>query len=112
MAIKITISDRVTFKVAGAYTDEAGAAQAFDFHLTATRLSQDALKARTAEGTPGSILDFLLEVVQDWRGVLDGDGKPVPYSGDALRALCNNVPGAALLAFNAYFEHVGARAKN
>lgn len=111
MAIKIIISDRVTFKVAGLYTDDLGAAQAFDFTLIAQRLTQDELKARTADGA-GSILDFLQSVVQDWRGVMDGDGKPVDYSVDALRTLCNNVPGAALLAFNAYFEHVGAKAKN
>lgn len=114
MAIKITISDRIQFKVAGTTTTETGAQEAFEFHLTARRLLQDELSRRLPEVAEGRepVDDFLASVLEGWRGVLDDEGQPVPFTPEGLRALFNHVPGSAGLALAAYLEHVRAKAKN
>jgi len=114
MAIKITISDRVTFKVAGSYTNATGGAEAFDFHLTARRLLQEELNARLPDVAEGRerIDAFLADIVTDWKGVLDDEGKPVAFGAESLAALLNGVPGSAGLALSAYLDAVRARAKN
>lgn len=114
MAIKLTISDRFTYRVTGTTTTEAGAAEAFDFYLTARRLLQDELSRRLPEVAEGRepVDDFLGSVLVDWRGVLDDAGQPVPFSPEGLRALFNGVPGSAGLALSGYLEHVRAKAKN
>lgn len=111
MAIKITVSEQLQFPVRGTYTDEAGAAVAFDFHLKARRLPQTTLEQVLGDKDRRA-RDFLAEVVTGWSGVLDDDGKPVLYSAQALSSLLAQQAGLAGLAFAAYLEHVGARAKN
>ena len=54
---------------------------------------------------------ILADVVEDWSGVRDADDKPLPYSEDALRALCR-IPGVAAVAFRTYLAEVGAKEKN
>lgn len=111
MAIKITVSDHLQFPVRGTYTDEAGAAIGFDFKLTARRLPQTSLEQLLGD-KDRKARDFLCDVVTAWSGVIDDDGKPVAYSADALSSLLAQQAGLAGLAFAAYLEHVGARAKN
>lgn len=111
MAIKLTVSNKVAFKVKGTINNAAGTAEPFDFGLTCERMDQDQYAAalRDLDGRP--IADFLASVTQDWTGVKDDEGKPVPYSEDALRQLCK-IPGIAGVMFGAYVAEVGAKAKN
>lgn len=108
MALKIVISPRVKFKVAGKFADEAGNDQPFDFTLTAKRLNADEVGEKS-----GSIplREFVREVAEDWSGVNDETGAAIPFSADALDSLLR-LPGVALLAFRAYVDHNGAREKN
>jgi hypothetical protein len=112
VAIKITVSDIAGFKVDGVINDAAGNPQAFDFSLTATRLSGDDVDAKlNGDYTAPAIMAFMLEVNKGWSGVRDADDKPLPYSEDAFRELCK-IPGVLFLAYKCYREQTGARAKN
>lgn len=108
--ICIELEDRVKFKVRGSFNSADGTSKPFDFDLTARRLDVDAYKDAVSD-TDTTMADFLASVVQDWSGVRDGSGAPVPYSGDALRKLCK-VPGLASLMFRTYGLEVGAKEKN
>jgi hypothetical protein len=111
MAIKITVSNRVKFKVRGTVKDESGADIPFDFTLTCRRLDMDALQAKLRDRGDAPVSEFLLDVVEDWSGVKDADDKPLPWSEDAWRALCQ-IPGVALLAYRTYLVEAGAKEKN
>lgn len=111
MAIKIVISNTVRFKVKGTIKDEAGTDQPFDFSLTCMRLDSEQIQAKLRGESDASVTDFLVDVVEDWSGVKDGDDKALPYSEDKLRALCR-IPGIASLAFRTYLLEVGAKEKN
>lgn len=109
MAIKLTVSNKVGFKVKGSINNEAGQPEPFEFSLTADRLDTEAIQATTQ--SEGTLVDFLASVITDWKGVKDEDGAPVPYSEDALRQL-SKIPGVAGLIFSTYFAEAGAKAKN
>lgn len=109
MAIKLTVSNKVGFKVKGSINNEAGIAEPFEFNLIADRLDTEAIQAVTQ--SDNTLADFLCSVVIDWKGVKDEDGAPVPYSEEALRHLCK-IPGVAGVMFSTYFTEVGAKAKN
>ncbi len=114
MAIKITISDTVGFKVKGAINDAAGVPQAFDFRLTAHRLDADEIQSKLKTDSEASITDFLVDVVTGWGGVLGGEDDEMhqlPYTEANLRALCK-IPGLAGLSFRTYLAEVGAKEKN
>lgn len=109
MSIKITVSDTVKFKVKGTINDAAGIAQPFDFSLTCLRLDADQIQAKfKAEET---VIDFLVDVVEDWSGVRDDDDKALPYSDAALRQLCK-ISGVSGVAYKTYLQEVGAKEKN
>ena len=108
---KIAISNKVKFKVRGTIKDENGADVPFDFTLTCQRLDTEAIRALVKDDAENSVADFLATVTEDWAGVQDADGKPLPYTEANLRAVCK-VPGIAPLAFSTYFAEVGAKAKN
>lgn len=109
MAIKITVSNKVGFKVKGSINNEAGVAEPFEFSVIADRLTTEEIQL-ISQGSD-SLIDFLASVITDWKGVKDEDGAPVPYSEDALRQLCK-IPGAAGVIFSTYFAEAGAKAKN
>ncbi len=111
MAINIVISDTVKFKVKGTINDAGGIAQPFDFSLTCTRMDSDTLDARVKANSDETFVEFLADVVEDWAGVKDAEGKNVPYSEDALKQLCK-IAGVARVAWVAYLTEVGAKAKN
>lgn len=109
MAIKIVVSNKVGFKVKGSITNEAGTPEPFEFTVVAERLDTDGIEATTR--SEASMVDFLAQIITDWKGVKDEDGAPVPYSEEALRQLCK-IAGLVGLMFSAYFAEVGAKAKN
>lgn len=110
MGIRITVSDHVAFKVDGHITQDDGSAAAFQFTLHARRLLAGALKAQLDDEAL-LVPDFVASVATGWKGVLDDDGKEIPFSPDALRRLLD-IPGVAGLVFKRYLEEIGARAKN
>lgn len=111
MAIKISISNTVRFKVRGTIKDEAGIDQPFDFQLQCMRLDADQIKSKLGSDSEASVTDFLADVIEDWTGVRGADDKPVAYSEDELRKLCK-IPGVAAVAFKTYLLEVGAKEKN
>lgn len=119
MPIIITVSPTVRFKVEGVETSEDGTPVPFDFSLTADRLAQStdvaAMRAEAnrleAAGSATPITDVMLTKLKGWAGPKTAEGVDVPFSTDAVRQLLNR-PGIAALAYNAYVEAVGARAKN
>lgn len=111
MAIKITLSDTVGFKVKGSINDAAGVPQAFDFGLTCHRLDADQIQTKLKVENEATLTDFLCDVAVGWSGVRDDADKPLDYTPDNLRALCK-IPGIAGLAFRTYLAEVGAKEKN
>lgn len=110
MALNIVVSDRVRFKVAGTLTDAAGAHQPWDFWLTCKRLKASELQAAWADKNQEAAA-FMVDVIEDWSGVTGPANEPVPYSSAAFSELCQ-IPGLAVVAFQAYAAEVGAKAKN
>ena len=110
MSINIVIEDNVTIKVAGTINTAAGIAKPFDFKLTCTRLETEEIDARVKDSDT-SVVDFMLDVVQDWSGVRGAEDSPIPYSEDAYRKLCK-IPGVGRVAYIAYLSEVGAKVKN
>lgn len=112
MSIRIVVSNKLKFKVKGTIKDEEGKDQPFDFTLTCNRLDQDQIKAKLGpSGDDTSVVDFMLEVIEDWQGVRDPDDYPLPFSEANYRALCK-IPGVSVVAFRTYLAEVGAKEKN
>lgn len=110
MAIKIVVSPTLKFKVRGTIKDEAGVDQPFDFHLIARRLDADQIQSKLREGET-SVVDFMVDVIDDWAGVKDADDRALPYSEAAYRELAK-IPGVAQVAFRSYLTESGAKEKN
>lgn len=111
MAIKIVVSNTVGFKVKGSVNDEKGMAQPFHFDLTCVRLNSEQIQEKLKSESEASIIDFMLDVVENWVGVRDADDKVLSYSQDNFRQLCL-IPGVARIVFNTYLAEVGAKEKN
>jgi len=111
MSIKIVVSDKLKFKVKGTIKNEAGVDEPFDFSLTCLRLDSDGIKSKLSDNSETSVVDFMLEVIEDWQGVRDADDKPLPFSDVAWRNLCK-IPGVSVVAFRTYLAEVGAKEKN
>ncbi|MEY2688238.1 MAG: hypothetical protein RL375_2436 [Pseudomonadota bacterium] len=110
MTIRITVSDRVQYRVRGTINNETGAAEAFDFRVTARRLDPEALQSQLAESSR-RIEDFLADVIVGWQGVVDAEGTDVPFSPAALSQLLK-IPGLAVLIFKGYVAETAAKEKN
>lgn len=111
MTIKIIVADRVAFAARGTITGETGAAEAFEFRVTAKRLTEQGLRD-SVNAPDRDTTAFLADVVVGWAGVLDDEGNEVPYSPQALRQLCGNCLGLSQIVFEAYLDAVRAKAKN
>lgn len=115
MAISISVSNTVQFKVRGSIKDASGVDQPFTFGLTCERLPEEDITARI-KGFDGSIsefaTEFMADVIDDWSDVIDGDKQSVPFSRNAWLQLCRNVPGLSLVTLAAYRQESGAKAKN
>lgn len=112
MPIQFKISNKVAFKVKGQINGPDGAAQFFDFGLTAKRLNADQLRATLEVGNQQLVSDFLAENIIDWRGVKDEAGADMPFSLADFDELQRVYPGLSGLIFNTYLAEVAARAKN
>lgn len=110
MAFNLFYSPHVGVNVRGTLNDEEGIPQPFAFVLKCKRLPADDIKAKV-DDPEGLISDFLLSVVEGWKGVNDPQGKPAEYSEEHMRQLLR-LPGVALMAFRCYLAEVGAKEKN
>ena len=109
MAIKIILSALVKFPVKGELNDEKGNKQPVHFTLTCERRTAEEWKEIFKEGE--KLSDGFAQITKDWGDVQDDQGKPVPYSKDALEQLFR-IPGVAQLAYVAYVTESGVKAKN
>lgn len=109
MAIKIVLSSLVKFRVKGELNDEKGNKQTVDFSLTCERHAADQWPSIFKEGEKLSV--GFASITKDWGDVQDEEGKPVPYSADALDQLFR-IPGVAQLSYVAYVTESGVKAKN
>lgn len=110
MSINIVIEDKVTIKVAGTINTATGIAKPFDFKLTCLRLDSEEIEARIKDADT-SVVDFMLEIIEDWSGVRGPEEAIVPYTEDAYRKLCK-IPGVGRVAYISYLTEVGAKVKN
>jgi hypothetical protein len=111
MGISIVISNRVKFKVQGTIKSESGVDKPFDFYLICRRLDQEQLAAKFSDNPELSLTDYMLEIIEDWQGVRDGNEQQLPFSEDAWRQLCK-IPGMAAVASRTYHAEIGAKEKN
>lgn len=116
MAIKITVSDTVRFKVAGTINDDKGTAQPFDFTLDMQRLSttdqvNEYLAEMNSDEGVQPITNALAKRARGWAGPMTESNEPVPFSDTAFRNLMA-VPGLAFLVHSRYLRESGAKEKN
>ncbi len=108
MAIKLLPGNILPVSVKGVETSESGAVERFEFTLICKRFNQrqidEAMEGRT-------VSEFLQQVTQGWKSVLDVDGNPLPFNPELLEQLLLR-PGVARLAFAGYLRDVEAREKN
>ena len=110
MAFKLIERNTVPVTVKGKIADENGKTEIFDFTLTCKRMGADALQD-ALKTEDRNIKSFMADVVEGWKGVHDATGAAVDFTAEALDQLLD-VPGIAGLAFKAFLEEQGARAKN
>ena len=112
MAINLIVSSTVKFKVKGSIKNEAGKDEPFDFWLTCKRLTAEEIQAKLDRDSEATLIDFMLDLIQEWSGVKDEDGKQVPFTEDFYRLLVNRYRGLAGIVFSTYASESGAAAKN
>lgn len=110
MAIKITVSNQVQFKVRGTLNDDAGVARAFDFDIICRRLGTDELQQELADDKR-KLTEVVARVVTGWRRVLDDTDAEVPFSDGALHQLMQ-IPGLPALVYRQYLQEAGVKEKN
>ncbi len=110
MAIKIVVSPKVKFTVAGTINDDNGTPQPFKFWLLCDRLDVDSVETRFREDSV-RVADLFAEITHAWGDVQAADGTPLPYSEANLRALLK-LAGLPMLVLHTYLREVGAKAKN
>lgn len=118
MGIRLVISDTTPVRVKGEMPTKTGRKD-FDFTLHMKLRPGDEVEAegRQARASldddsfPAWAREFCLPLIEDWSGVGDQDGHPVPFSPDAGRMLLNILPGMAPLVFAEYIKNCSVRGK-
>lgn len=110
MAIRLIVSNKVKFKVKGAFKDDAGTDQPFDFTLTCKRFpTTEEFDAFVAGKTT---VQALSDLAEDWSGVKPPEGgADLPFDTDTLQQLLA-LPGMTHLVYMTYLAEAGAKAKN
>jgi hypothetical protein len=108
MAFKLKVGNTLSIPVKLEINDGASKPAAFNFKLTAARMSAEEACAQFEVGgeyADRTVADFLHEKITDWSGqtlVLDDDtGQPVPFSREAFTAMLSLV-GVANVIYGAY----------
>lgn len=111
MAHKLVVRSKLPVQVKGTLKGEDGKPVEFDFVLKCKRLTQAEIDA-AMKNKDESVAQFVHKVAEDWEGVLDEQGQPMPFSADNLDALLNNDAGMQGVCFQSYLRDAGAVAKN
>lgn len=116
MAFKLVKRDRMSVPVKGHFLDDKGGKERFDCKLVCNRIPQSEVDTYVksfadTQVERQSAIEFMRDKVIGWDGVQDADGAAVPFGPDALEEFLET-PGVAMLAHTAYFESLGAKAKN
>ena len=109
MAFRLVVSDTVLVPVSGTIPDATGRKVPFAYTLTMRRMPAGELTA-AVEANETSVPTFVAGLTSGWSGVLDDEGREIPYSEAGLAQLLD-IFGMAGLAFRAYFEAAGAKGK-
>lgn len=113
MAYKLAIANTIITKIKGAFTDENGKEQPFEFQLEQARIDQAALQT-AATNSAESTADFIKRLTTGWRNqqlVQHEDGSAAAFSPEALDVLLS-ISGMAGYCYRAYLEQVMVHAKN
>lgn len=117
MAFRLVVSNTIEFTARFALNDE-GTERAYGIRLRAKRVPANELQANLQ--TSGEAMDAFLARPElglhmvDWVGdpaLVDDDGQPAPPGAEAFAHLLKTVGNMAMLAFGAYAEANGAKAK-
>lgn len=116
MAFKLVKRDRMLVPVKGHFVDAEGGKERFDCKLVCNRIPQSEVDAYVksfadTQVERQSAIEFMRDKVTGWQSVQDAEGVDVPFGSDALDEFLET-PGVALLAHTAYFDSLGAKAKN
>lgn len=114
MTFKLVKRDRMPVEIKGHFLSMDGSKERFDCKLICNRIPQsevDAYVKSFSDADRQSAVDFMRDKVTGWQGVQDDAGVDVPFSADALDEFLET-PGVAVLAHSAYFDALGAKAKN
>ncbi|MEG1971378.1 MAG: phage tail assembly chaperone [Burkholderiaceae bacterium] len=112
MALKLTPNPSFRFPVV---VRAPGATTGERIQLTARHLGKAELEAFSLRATATGADDAasLLEVITDWSGIEDEQGRAVPFSALEFAAFIGNYPGVAKLIYLEYIkELIEARLKN
>ena len=110
MALKLVKRNKLPVKVNGCFTGEDGETIDFSFTLHCKRLKQEELDKELKKD--GSVKPFLFSVTEGWEGMLDEEGKPMPYSVENFEMQINEIAGLHGVCYQSYLKAVGATAKN
>ncbi len=88
-------------------------------HLTRRGLAEfqaravDVAMAAGADGGEALYVDYVHEIIDTWAGVVDADGKPLPYTRETLALLLDAYPAAGAEIVRRYtYQLSHARAGN
>lgn len=113
MALKLAIADVIGVKVEGKTTQDDGSDKPFKFTLVCDRLPHDQVK-KHLEDKEGTTVEFFQKHARGWKDqklVLDGEGNPAEFGGEAL-AMLFTIAGMANTCWAAYLAQVVVTAKN
>lgn len=106
-------TDSFYFPIQMPVVSESGTVQSYRFEFKFKRVSRSKLnalqKAQEAQNdyevdTLERDVDWIMEVTDGWRNIVDETGQEVPFTRDTLRALLDNVPNAAGVIVKAFFD--------
>ena len=66
-----------------------------------------------APGAEAALVDYVAEIIDAWVGLVDAEGRPLPYTPENLALLLDNYPAAGAEIVRFYNRQLGhARAGN
>ena len=80
-----------------------------DYQARAVMVAQQA----DAPGAEAALVEYVAEIIEGWVGLVDAEGRPLPYTPENLALLLDNYPAAGAEIVRFYNRQLGhARAGN
>lgn len=95
-------SDALWYPVKGSMVAEDGARAPYEFQIQIPRMSREEISTMALLGTDAQIVT---EKLKDWKGIVDADGKDVPFSPANVAAVIAVCPVAADIVAAIYEAH-------